>query len=135
VHWKSTAGGVLAIPGPRRHHDKMQEGVADSGAWSRCWIASCSEEETRPEWPWAEMSFGWSSGLNLLQNKMNSGREMVRQVKVKGMGEMGGLGLTVDGGFERTRSHIWRTPASDFVSLAALSHREQEGKWRGGSGG
>jgi hypothetical protein len=47
----------------------------------------------------------------------------------------GGLGLTVDGGFERTRSQIWRTPASDFVLLEASRAREKRGHEEGGGGG
>jgi hypothetical protein len=69
------------------------------------------------------------------ETKRTKGVRRCARSRWRGWGRGGGLGLTVDGGFERTRSQIWRTPASDFVSLAALSAREQEGKWRGGRGG
>jgi hypothetical protein len=76
-----------------------------------------------------------SSGeLDGLQNKRNRGVRRCARSRWRGWERGGSLGLTVDGGFERTHSQIWRTPASDFVSLAALSAREREGKWRGGRG-
>jgi hypothetical protein len=40
-------GGVTATPGRRRRHDKMQEGAADSGAWSPSSIASRQGEGRR----------------------------------------------------------------------------------------
>jgi hypothetical protein len=42
-------GGVTATPGQRRRHDKMQEGAADSGAWSSSSIASRQGEGRRLE--------------------------------------------------------------------------------------
>jgi hypothetical protein len=44
--------------GRRRYHDELQHVKAVSRAWSRGWSASCSEEETRPEWLQATSRFG-----------------------------------------------------------------------------
>jgi hypothetical protein len=81
------------------------------------------------------MSFGFTTPcLICCRTKRTEGVRRCAKSRRRGWERGGGLGLTVDGGFERTRSQIWRTPASDFVSLAALSAREREGKGRGGRG-
>jgi hypothetical protein len=49
---------ATVVSGADGEVDGVQEDMADSGSWSRCWIASFSEEEVRPEWSWAAVSFG-----------------------------------------------------------------------------
>jgi hypothetical protein len=46
----------------------------------------------------------------------------------------GGLGFTVDGGFERACSQVRCTPTTNRGSLAAILQEEEEGKQRGGVG-
>jgi hypothetical protein len=46
----------------------------------------------------------------------------------------GGAWLTVDGGFERTRSQIWRTPARNFAGLAASRAGGRKGDGEGVEG-
>jgi hypothetical protein len=61
-------GGVTVTPGRRRRHDKMLEGVANSGAWSPSSIASRCRRERRLEMSMATVSFGLRWGGRLAAN-------------------------------------------------------------------
>jgi hypothetical protein len=87
---------------------------------------TCCEGERRLERRWRRCASVSVEELVWLQIEARQGDQEVHRVVAKRIGERGGLGLTVDGEFERTRSQIWQTPASDFF-LQEASRRERKG--------